>query len=174
MTFQFCRGENHKQHVETAAMALSSAATRGKCLSASEKVHWKPRVHARVYATMWQNHIVLQRNPLFKARCRISTRTAWCWRRRFQWATRLLGENTNDYLGWPARLDYLFELEPQIREGRLLRLLDNGLLVCLRYLLAHDLDVVVSTAVIIPNFAAGNRISDEIEGLLHTGNVCPV
>ena len=52
------------QHVETAAMALSSAATRGKCSSASEKVDWKPRVHARVYETMWQNHIALQGNPL--------------------------------------------------------------------------------------------------------------
>jgi hypothetical protein len=52
------------QHVETAAMALSSAATRGKCLFASEKAPWRPRVHARVYATMWQNHIALQGNPL--------------------------------------------------------------------------------------------------------------
>ena len=59
MTFQFCRGESQIQHAETGAMALSSAATRGKCLSASEKVHWKLRVHARVYATMWQNHIAV-------------------------------------------------------------------------------------------------------------------
>jgi hypothetical protein len=143
-------------------------------LSASEKVPWKSRVRARAYATIWRNCIVLQGNPLFKARCRISTRRAWCRRRRFQSATQLLGENTNDCLGWPARLDYLFELAPQIREGNLLRLLDHGLLVCLRYLLAHDLDMVVSTVVIVTDFAAGKRISDiEIEGLLRAGrNVC--
>src|SRR6266853_483008 len=41
MIFQFCRGENYMQHVETAAMALSSAATRGKCLCVSEKAPWK-------------------------------------------------------------------------------------------------------------------------------------
>ena len=52
------------EHVETAVMVLSSAATRGKCLCASEKMHWKLRVHARVYATMWQNHIALQENSL--------------------------------------------------------------------------------------------------------------
>jgi hypothetical protein len=44
MRFMFCRGESQVQHVETVTMALSSAATRGKCLSASEKVHWKLRV----------------------------------------------------------------------------------------------------------------------------------
>ena len=158
------------QHVETAAMAPSSAVTRDKCLCASEKAPSKPRVHARVYATMWRNHIVLQGNLLIYARCRIPTRGAWCLRRRFQSATQLLGENTNYCLGWPARLDYLFELAPQIREGNLLRLLDHGLLVCLRYLLAHDLDMVVSTVVIVTDFAAGKRISDiEIEGLLRVG-----
>ena len=95
-------------------------------------------------------------------------------KRRFQSATQLLGENTNDCLGWLARLDYLFELAPQIREGNLLRLLDHSLLVCLRYLLAHDLDMIVSTVVIVTDFAAGKRISDiEIEGLLRAGrNVC--
>jgi hypothetical protein len=164
------------QHVETAAMAPSSAVTRDKCLCASEKAPSKPRVHARVYATMWRNHIVLQGNLLIYARCRISTRGAWCLRRRFQSATQLLGENTNYCLGWPARLDYLFGLAPQIREGNLLRLLDHGLLVCLRYLLAHDLDVATSTPAIIPNFVTENRISDnEVEGLLHAGNnACPV
>jgi hypothetical protein len=67
-------------------------------------------------------------------------------------------------------------LAPQIREGNLLRLLDHGLLVCLRYLLAHDLDVATSTPAIIPNFVTENRISDnEVEGLLHAGNnACPV
>ena len=74
-----------------------------------------------------------------------------------------------------AQADYLFELAPQIHEGRLLRLLDHGLLVSLRYHLAHDLDMLVSTAVAIPTFAAGNGISDsEIEGLLLCAgkNVC--
>jgi hypothetical protein len=79
------------------------------------------------------------------------------------------GENTTDCLGWAVRLDYLLELAQQIREGR--RLLNDGLLVGPRYLLAHDLDVVVSTAVIVPDFAAGNRISDsEIETLLRAGS----
>jgi hypothetical protein len=80
-----------------------------------------------------------------------------------------------DCLGCAASLERLLELVPQIRERRLLRFLNHGLLVCLRYLLAHDLDVVISTIVIIPNFVTGNRISDnEIEGLLHAGNnVCP-
>ena len=106
----------------------------------------------------------------FKAQCRISTR-AWCRRRRLQSATRVPGENTTDCLEWAVRLDYLLELVQQIREGRLLRLLNDGLLVGLRYLLAHNLDVAVSTAVIVPDFAAGNRISDsEIEALLCAGN----
>jgi len=68
----------------------------------------------------------------------------------------VLGENTTDCLGWAVRLDYLVELAQQIREGRLLRLLNDGLLVGLRYLLAHDFDVVVSTAAIVPNLVAGS------------------
>jgi hypothetical protein len=59
-----------------------------------------------------------------------------------------------------ARLDYLLELAPQIcgiiRMGRLLRLLNHDLSVGLRYLLAYDLDVVVLTTVIVPDFTANN------------------
>src|SRR6266853_4005568 len=86
MKFQFCRGENHMQHVETAAMALSSAATRGNCLCASEKAPWRPRVHARVYATMWRNHIALQGNPLFKARWGLGVGVGDPHQRRECWA----------------------------------------------------------------------------------------
>jgi len=83
----------------------------------------------------------------------------------------VLGANTTECLRWAARLDYLLELAPEIceiiRMGSLLRLLNHDLSVGLRYLLAYDLDVVVSTTVIVPDFTASNRISDsEIEGLL--------
>ena len=70
------------------------------------------------------------------------------------------------------------ELAPQIceiiRMGRLLRRLNHDLLLCLRYLLAYDLDVVLSTTVIVPDFTASKRIShSEIEGLLRAEkNVC--
>jgi hypothetical protein len=77
-----------------------------------------------------------------------------------------------------ARLECLLESVPQIRDiicmGRLLRFLNHGLLVSLRHLRAHDLDLVVST-IIVSDFAAGNRISNsEIEGLLLCAgkNVC--
>jgi hypothetical protein len=61
-------------------------------------------------------------------------------------------------------LDYLLKLAPQIRDiiglGRHLAnlnysLLDN-LLVGLRCLLAHDSHLVVSTAVVVPDFTPGN------------------
>ena len=92
-------------------------------------------------------------------------------RQRFPSATRVLGANTTNCLRWAARLDYRLKLAPEIceiiRMGRLLRLLNHDLLVGLRYLLAYDLDVVISTTVIVPDFTASNRISDsEIEGLL--------
>jgi hypothetical protein len=67
MRFQVCCGENHKQHTETAAMVLSSAMTRVKCLCASEKMSWKRRVHVRVYAKMWRNHTALQGNLLISS-----------------------------------------------------------------------------------------------------------
>ena len=44
---------------------------------------------------------------------------------------RVLGANTTDCLRWAAKLDYLLELAPQVREGRLVGLLNDGLRVFL-------------------------------------------
>jgi hypothetical protein len=73
----------------------------------------------------------------------------------------MLSEDTANCLGWATKLDNLLKLAPQICDiinvGRLLRLLNHhGLLLCLQCLLAHDLYLIVSTAVIVPDFTAGN------------------
>jgi hypothetical protein len=82
----------------------------------------------------------------------------------------MLSEDTADRLGW-ATMNDLLKLAPQICDiisvGRLLRLFNHGLLVDLQCLLAHNLYLIVSAVVIVPNFTACNRISDsEKEGLL--------
>ena len=84
----------------------------------------------------------------------------------------MLGANITNCLRWVARLDYWLKLAPEIceiiRMGRLLRLLNHDLLVGLRYLLTYDLDMVVSTTIIVLDFTASNQILDsEIEDLLH-------
>jgi hypothetical protein len=85
--------------------------------------------------------------------------------------TRFLSKNTASCVGWTATLDHLLKLAPQIHDitslGRHLATLNYSLLVDLRCLLTHDLHLVVSTAVVVPYFTPGNRISDrKIQGFL--------
>jgi hypothetical protein len=57
--------------MKAAAMALSSAARRGRCSSMSEKVSWKLRVHARAYTMMPRNHIRCKRTLCSEAWSRV-------------------------------------------------------------------------------------------------------
>jgi hypothetical protein len=72
----------------------------------------------------------------------------------------VLRQDATYCLGRAAKLDYLLELAAQICDiislRRLLWFLNHGLLIGLRCLLAYDLHLVVSTAVIVPNLAADN------------------
>jgi len=91
----------------------------------------------------------------------------------------VLSEKTTNRPGWATKLNYLLKLAPQIRNlinrRSPLGFLNFCLLAGLQCLLAHDSHLVVSTAVVVPDFATGGRISDsKIEGFLFcTGeNIC--
>jgi hypothetical protein len=75
----------------------------------------------------------------------------------------VLSKNAANRLGWATMLDYLLKFAPQIRDiissWRLLATFDHSLLVDLQCFLAHDPHLVISTAIVVPDFTACNRIS---------------
>ena len=92
----------------------------------------------------------------------------------------MLSKNTTNCVGWATKLDDLLKFASQICDivsvGGIQWLLIHGQRrFGLRRLLAKDTHLVVSTTVVVPDFAAANRVPDgKKEGLLFCArkNIC--